>query len=159
MSGDYEVIVVLEREDSDKIELRVDLTLVPNPDSLRTIFIAPGIPVAGSTAPFYGFSSLDLSALEAPNLGDVDSRNPLEPGVLLIETVEGSAGEERTSVLMRLGSHANRRGQTRFDGGYFVMQVTHLERNRFTGTWTAGLIATDATGYFCASRKPSPQSN
>ncbi|KPK65214.1 MAG: hypothetical protein AMS21_05335 [Gemmatimonas sp. SG8_38_2] len=79
-----------------------------------------------------------------PRLGASTSRDPRAPGVLVVE--------QGGQIVMRLGSEANRRGELRFDGGYFALWVHQFDENGFAGRWTSGTLGAQAKGHFCASR-------
>ena len=87
---------------------------------------------------------MDVEAVAALRPGDLSSRDPQAPGVLVIQ--------EDGGLLMRLGSEANRRGVLRFDGGYTVLRVDRATADGFAGTWSSGQMEVQAAGEFCARR-------
>jgi len=97
--------------------------------------------------PLAGTTTVDVAAVGAVNTGDMTSRDPMRPGVLVIER----AG----SITIRLGADANRRDVQRFDGGYTALRVQQLEKERIAGTWESGTARMHAGGYFCATRTGS----
>jgi hypothetical protein len=127
------------------------LALRPQADSLQRSPPMLGVhdittiyPVAGA------LDDIDPEALGATRTGALEAGDPLAPGVLGIE--RRTAAGASPSILLRLGSDANRRGVVRFDGGYFVLTVQRLQPRGFIGTWSSGSAGEKAAGYFCAER-------
>ena len=81
-------------------------------------------------------------------LGSLSSEDPASPGVLVIESETGTS----PSILLRLGSDANRRTLVRFDGGYTVLTVVEITEESFSGTWSSGALGRGSEGFFCAQR-------
>ena len=88
---------------------------------------------------------MDVEPVGALRPGDLSSRDPEAPGVLVLQ--------EDGRLLLRLGSEANRRGVLRFDGGYTVLRVARATAAGFAGTWSSGLLDVQAAGEFCARRR------
>jgi hypothetical protein len=105
--------------------------------------------------PLFGTAEIDLNSLDAVLVGSTMSRDPLQPGVLVIER-RAASGKPPVSITMRLGSEANRQDQQRFDGGYTALRVQHVGPGRLAGSWSSGVTGERAAGYFCATRTGGP---
>ena len=101
-----------------------------------------------ASTPLYGSTDVDLRAVGAHRVGDPASTDPEAPGVLVLESVH--AGGRR--ILLRLGSHANRRDAALFDGAYTVLEVHGIADDGFYGGWRSGARSSRKAGYFCARR-------
>ena len=148
LAGDYAVTLVATAGDSAGKSVEGHLRLLPHADSLLQLTVGGGGGATGMTVgtPLYGAGEINLSAVNALQMGDLGSLNPMKPGaVTLVRHVD--AGVELT---IRLGSLANQRGIVRFDGGYSVLRVHWAEGNRFGGSWASGLLGAQAEGFFCA---------
>ncbi len=123
------------------------LQLVPNEPRLRRLTRAD----AAASAPLYGWAEIDLAEVGALEMGDVGSRDPLRPGVLVVEQRPGAAAP--ASITLRLGSLANRRdGQPASDGGYTALHVLRLDDSgSFAGRWVSGVRSKRVEGHFCAT--------
>jgi hypothetical protein len=119
------------------------LQLQPYDSSLRPVTIA-GIRDTASSYVLYGTADLDLEAVGAVRPGELDSADPLQPGLLVIE--------RKGRITIRLGSEANRRDVVRYDGGYTALRVAEGRTDRFAGSWSSGLGSHRTSGYFCAVR-------
>jgi hypothetical protein len=117
--------------------------LKPYDRALRAVTVS-GIRDTAASHVLYGPADVDLDRVGAVRPGDLGSEDPMRPGVLVIE--------RKGSVVLRLGSDANRRGVVRFDGGYMALRVRELAGDRFRGTWASGVQAQRSAGYFCAER-------
>jgi hypothetical protein len=100
-----------------------------------------------SDAPVIGAADLAVEVVGALRLGDLAANNETAPGVLVLRE-----GNERPTILLRLGSEANAEGVVRFDGGYTVLDVQRLDAQGFQGSWRSGITANVASGHFCAYR-------
>ena len=102
-------------------------------------------------APLYGWAAIDLAAVDAVEMGDIGSRDPLRPGVLVLE--QRPAGAAPVAITLRFGSIANRRdGKAAVDGGYFALHVAHVDpHGSFAGSWVSGVHARRVSGHFCAT--------
>ena len=134
------------------------LHLAPNEPSLRRITAAGGTVDETVSVPLYGWTDIDLPAVDALEIGDVRSQDPLQPGVLVLEPRLGSAAP--TSITLRLGSLANRRdGQGAIDAGYTALYVLQVEEaGGFAGTWASGVHGRRVEGHFCATPVPPADS-
>jgi hypothetical protein len=99
----------------------------------------------GFVAPLFGTADIDLEAVGARLPGRLDSADPNRPGVVVIE-----ATSEPKSIILRLGSEANRRDRQAFEGSYMVLDVREIADRGFRGSWSSGLTQTEAQGFFCA---------
>ena len=91
---------------------------------------------------------MNVEAVGAVRVGSLSSQDPASPGVLVIESETGTS----PSILLRLGSDANRRDIVRFDGGYAVLTVVEITAESFSGTWSSGARGPGSEGFFCATR-------
>ena len=101
-----------------------------------------------ASTPLYGFTDIDLRAVDAHRVGDSAATDPEAPGVLVLESVRD--GERR--ILLRLGSAANRRDSALFDGAYTVLDVRRIHGDGFAGIWRSSGRLSRTGGYFCARR-------
>jgi len=101
-----------------------------------------------STATLSGSASIDLTEAGAQPMDGLESQDPGEPGVLVLEA-PGSAG---ASITLRFGSVANRRDNTPFDGPSTALNILVIEGDRFAGSWQSTLGIERVEGYFCAER-------
>jgi hypothetical protein len=123
------------------------LSLLTQEDGLRQFPGGAGGSIPGVTSPLFGSTDLDIGAVGAVRVGDLSSEDPASPGVLVIESETGAG----TSILLRLGSDANRRDLVRFDGGYTVLTVVEITGAAFGGTWSSGIRGPESSGFFCAA--------
>jgi hypothetical protein len=103
--------------------------------------------------PFYGAADVDLAAIDGVSVGNTTSLDPMQPGVLVMERRAVPGQSPAPEIVMRLGSDANRRDRQRFDGGYTALHVRQVGPDRLAGSWSSGVTAERAAGYFCAVRK------
>lgn len=118
------------------------LWLYPNDPDMRSLPAPAGGVRPDATAPLYGAADVDVEPVGAVRLGELMSRDPEMPGVLVVEQDDG--------IVLRLGSEANRRGLIRFDGGYFALRVRRMTDTDFAGSWASGVTGPEARGHFCA---------
>jgi hypothetical protein len=102
--------------------------------------------------PLFGAVELDLDVVDAISVGRIDSRDPNQPGVLVIERHAKPGGAPLAEITMRLGSDANRADRARFDGGYTALRIRRVGPDGFAGSWGSGVTGERAAGYFCATR-------
>ena len=143
-AGSYRLTLVAAAADAGQVSVSGWLHLEPNQPALREF-------AEGVSTPLYGWVDIELQAVGAVEVGDAGSRDPLRPGVLVLEQRPDAAWAPR--ITLRLGSLANLRAERgAFDGGYLALHVEHLERDRFRGGWVSGVHATRVAGHFCAAR-------
>ena len=131
------------------------LELVDNEPSLRRLQAATGAPADETVLlPLYGWAAIDLAAVDALEIGDIGSRDPLSPGVLVLE--QRPSGGAPVAITLRFGSIANRRGDRgAFDGGYMALHVAEVsEQGSFTGAWVSGVHGRRVSGHLCATLLP-----
>ena len=129
-----------------------NLELVPADDSLQFFSTASGGRDSTTRLPLIGWTTLDPAAVGGAETGALDSREPTSPGVLVMER-HTSRADVPLELMLRLGADANRRGESRFDGGYFALTVRRIDDGGFAGTWASGTgEPRSTTGYFCATR-------
>ena len=147
--GDYRLTLVATSGDSAGKQTSGVLRLVRQSDDLRKPD-AESMDVA-TEMPLIGTVEVDLGAVYAVDVGALDSQDPIAPGVLVLERPhEKQTGGPGTEVTIRLGAEANRRGITRFDGGYTALFVLQAGPNGFFGNWASGVTGQRAGGHFCA---------
>jgi hypothetical protein len=101
--------------------------------------------------PLYGAAEVDLASIDAVLVGSTTSLDPMRPGVLVMERHAAPGQPPRSEIIIRLGSDANRRDRQRFDGGYTALRVRQVGPGRLAGSWSSGVTAERAAGYFCAT--------
>ncbi|MDE0027612.1 MAG: hypothetical protein OXP69_24625 [Spirochaetaceae bacterium] len=156
-AGRYHLTLVTVRDGAERSAMGT-LELADNEPSLRRLPETgdASADTADSTVllPLYGWAAIDLAAVDALEIGDIGSRDPLQPGVLVLE--QRPAANAPVAITLRFGSLANRRhGPQAVDGGYMALHVAHVaEWGSFAGTWSSGVHARRASGHFCATRLP-----
>lgn len=149
LGGEYDLTLVATKGDRAGERAVGRLALRPHEGDMRTVTDPSGRPVPNTTSPLYGTTDVALDLVGALELGDTESMDPASPGVAVIQRTGDS-----TSITVRLGSVANRRDITRFDGGFTALYVKAIDGNRFAGDWASGRRGREAEGYFCAVRVP-----
>jgi len=124
------------------------LLLLNQVEALRQFAGTAGGSIPGVTSPLFGSTDVDVEDVGAVRVGSLSSEDPASPGVLVIESETGTS----PSILLRLGSDANRRTLVRFDGGYTVLTVVEITAESFSGTWSSGALGRGSEGFFCATR-------
>lgn len=107
--------------------------------------IADPDPLAGPAPALIGATDIDAEPVGAVIPGDAASTAPGAPGVGLYRF-----GPEDARI--RLGSEANRRDRTRFDGAHTTLTLTAIGDGRFGGSWASAEGARASSGDFCAER-------
>ena len=142
-AGRYLLTLVAPAADGGQVSVSGSLHLKPNEPALREF-------AEGVSTPLYGWVEIELPAVGAVEVGDAGSRDPLRPGVLVLEQRPDAAAPQ---ITLRLGSLVNLRSERNaFDGGYLALHVAHVEDGRFSGGWVSGVHATRVAGHFCAAR-------
>ena len=151
-AGRYHLTLVGAGDGGAERSVTGTLELVDNEARLRRLPDAAGEGPSETVLPLYGWVAIDLAAVEALEIGDISSRDPLQPGVLVLE--QRPAGTAPVAITLRFGSIANRRDASgAVDGGYMALHVAHTTpRGSFAGTWASGVHNRRVTGHFCASR-------
>ncbi len=151
-SGEYAVTLVATSGDKSGDRTRGQLRLLEQTGELRE-FALPGVAMdTRVSVPLYGATGLDLDVVGAVAAGDLSSLDPERPGVMVMESRGERDGAERTMILLRFGSEANRRDVIAFDGAYMVMGVRAMSGEGFAGEWRSGVFGREVRGYFCAVR-------
>lgn len=131
------------------------LQLQPMPDSLRHPLTLAGTADTSVSHPLFGTTDVDLEEVGALTAGDGTSADPTRPGALVVQWwTPAPSGGRATDVVVRIGSEANRRGASPFDGAYTVLRVSRADSAGFTGGWESGLEGRKTAGHFCADRMP-----
>jgi hypothetical protein len=151
LSGEYRLRLAATAGPRSGQAVNAHLRLAPLADSLQVPPPMLGVQDTTTRFPLAGSTDLDPAAVGGVDTGDNASPDPIAPGVLVIERHPG-ATDAPASVMLRLGAVANRRGLTRFDGGYFALSVRRIDPDGFAGTWSSGAAGQAAAGYFCAER-------
>ena len=141
-AGVYRLTIVEVVGNSSKRSVSGSLTLqpqIPDLDSLKSV-----------STPLYGYTDVDLKSVGAYRVGNPGSRDPVAPGVLVLE----SDRDGRRTINLRFGSEANRRDTIRYDGAYTVLNVHRIDADGFSGGWRSGLRLARSKGYFCARSMP-----
>lgn len=128
------------------------LDLEPHNRALRYRTRLDGTPDSTTLLPLFGSVEINLDAVDAAAVGSTTSRDPQQPGVLVIERHALPGKPALADITIRLGSEANRRGRTRFDGAYTALGVRRVSPTGLAGSWRSGVTAERARGYFCAER-------
>lgn len=139
-AGNYELTLV--RPGDVVVSVRGALVLYPQVAGFESL--------GNASTPLYGATDIRLGPVGAHRVGDVDSDAADGPGVLVLEFAR--AGER--TILLRLGSAANRREAVLPDSAYTVMQVHEISVDGFSGSWRSGSHSTRTHGHFCATRRP-----
>ena len=150
-AGRYHLVLVADGAGTQR-SVAGALELTENEPPLRRLASAGVRADNAVLAPLYGWAAIDLAAVDAVEIGDIGSRDPLRPGVLVLE--RRPAGEAPVAITLRFGSIANRRdGDGAVDGGYFALHVAHVDPyGSFAGSWVSGVHARRVSGHFCATR-------
>ena len=151
LAGEYRVHLVATGGPRSGATTNGSVQLRPTEDSLRRPAPTLGIRDSLTRLPLRGAAELDAAAIGATVPGSPGADDPAAPGVLVLERPSTRAGEP-ASIILRLGSDANRRDAVRFDGGFLALTVRRIDTTGFAGTWTSGGGGRDAEGYFCAER-------
>jgi hypothetical protein len=146
-AGEYRLTMVEQVDRSPSRTTTGSLTLLAQVESLRQFAGSTGGSIPGVTSPLFGSTDVNVEGVGAVRMGSLLSKDPESPGVLVIESETGAS----PSILMRLGSDANRRDLVRFDGGYAVLTVVEITEESFSGTWSSGAGGPDSEGFFCAT--------
>ncbi len=145
-AGEYLLTMIEEVDSGPSRAAEGSLSLLTQAEPFRQFSGSTGGSVPGVTSPLFGSTDLNVEAVGAVRIGDLSSTDPASPGVLVIESQTGTG----PSILLRLGSEANRRELVRFDGGYTVLTVVEITEAAFGGTWSSGTLGPEASGFFCA---------
>ena len=146
-AGEYHLTMVEQVDGSPSRTTEGSLTLLTQVESLRQFAGSAGGSIPGVTFPLFGSTDMNVEGVGAVRVGSLSSEDPESLGVLVIESETGTG----PSILLRLGSDANRRNLVRFDGGYTVLNVVEITAESFSGTWSSGARGPDSEGFFCAT--------
>ena len=146
--GDYRLTIVEEVDGTPTRTVQGSLVLLAQVEFFRQFEGSAGGSIPGVTSPLFGSTDVNVEAVGAVRVGSLSSQDPASPGVLVIESETGAS----PSILLRLGSDANRRDLVRFDGGYTVLTVVEITAESFSGTWSSGARGPDSEGFFCATQ-------
>jgi hypothetical protein len=143
LTGEYDLLLVAGTGEATGSRVAGELVLQPYATARE------------ASVPFRltGTADIVLEQVGAVRLGDLMSRDTVAPGVAVLERRVGAAGGEVPEITLRLGSLANQRNITRFDGAYTALRVTWMDMVGFGGSWASGVAGPESEGYFCAFRK------
>jgi hypothetical protein len=152
LAGKYKLklVAVSGAKKGETVEGTLDLQ--PHDSTLRYRTRLDGSLDSTVVHPLFGTGDINLDAVGAVSVGNTMSRDPRQPGVLVIERHAAPHKAPMAEITVRLGSDANRRDRVRFDGGYSVLRVQQLDEPGFAGSWSSGVTGERAAGYFCATR-------
>ena len=97
-----------------------------------------------------GHASIAVDSVGAIAAGDIGSRDPSRPGVLLVPAPNDSASP--AGPMLRFGADANRTDIRAFDSAYLVLLVDVVRPEGFSGRWRSGVGTQLSNGHFCADR-------
>lgn len=146
LAGEYGVLFVTSTGEVADARMH----LVAAKGALRRMTGPDGVGTADILLPYYGTISLDVTEVGGVTAGSPMSADSLSPGVLVVQQNRPGVGP---SLTLRIGSEANARGRSRFDGAYFAMRVRELTQGRIAGSWASGSRMETASGHFCAFRR------
>jgi len=152
LAGEYQLTLVATDGAQQSHSVSGELALVEHNDEDRYIRSPDGSPEPGVVVPLYGTTTVALDRVGAVKLGDLESTDPMKPGVAVMEH-RSEQGSSLPDIVLRFGSFANQRDITRFDGGFTALRVKWIRSGNFGGTWESGVTGPEAKGYFCAVRK------
>lgn len=101
-----------------------------------------------------GSASIPLDSVGAVAAGDIGSRDPNRPGVLLVSSSRDSSDGK---PMLRFGANANRSDIRAFDSAYLILMVDVADPAGFAGRWRSGVDASHSGGYYCADRVASSE--
>ena len=151
LAGEYQLTLVATEGAQQSHSVSGELALVEHNDEDRYIRSPDGSPEPGVVVPLYGTTTVSLDRVGAVKLGDLESTDPMKPGVAVME--HRAEQSSLPDIVLRFGSLANQRDITRFDGGFTALRVKWVRSGNFGGTWESGVMGPEAKGYFCAVRK------
>ena len=146
--GDYSLTMVGGARGAVAASVQGGLTLIEQSAEMRVFQGADGSAIPGVVSPLYGTTDIQVQEVGALRIGSLLTGDPSAPGVLVIE----SQTAQGPSILIRLGSDANRRDMSLFDGGFTVLELHEISGDGFSGTWTSGAQGSRTEGHFCAER-------
>ncbi len=83
-AGEYRLILVATSGDSAGREVSGSLWLEPNDSTARQFSRPGGDPIPTVTVPLFGWTDVAVLGVDALELGDLSSREPATPGVLVL---------------------------------------------------------------------------
>lgn len=149
LAGEYRLVMVATAGAESSNTVEGQLELVAHEAAARSWMRPDGTAEPGVQVPLYGTTDIALDRVGAVKLGDLQSLDPMRPGVAVLEQ-RAPRSDAVPAITLRLGSLANQRDVTRFDGGYTALRVTWVASGRFGGTWESGVTGPAASGHFCA---------
>lgn len=151
-AGEWSVTIVADEGATAGARQEAAMTLSFHELDMQTLVGISGEPIPNASAPLYGSIDLDPETLGAFPTDGLDSTDPDAPGVGVYET-RAADDSGSPSIILRLGSEANRRGSTAIDPASTALRVVQITDAGFSGTWQSTSNAqTRAAGYFCAYR-------
>ena len=151
--GDYMLRLVATSGNKSGSTTEGKMKLLPQRQDLRYRIRPGGAVDSAVVQPLYGPAELDLDAVDAVQVGTTASDDPMQPGVLVVESHARAGQPPSAQIVLRFGSEANRRDRQRIDGGYTALRVRKMSSTGFSGTWASGITRERSAGYFCATRR------
>jgi hypothetical protein len=151
LAGAYDLRLVATSGSKSDSAVDGTLTLQPHVGQLRYRKRLGGGTDSAVVHPYYGSADIDLAGVDAIQVGSTTSADPMQPGVLVIES-RRRQGQAPGQIVLRLGADANRQDRQRVDGGYTALRVRQLSQTGFSGTWGSGITGERSAGYFCARK-------
>ena len=152
LAGSFRVVMVGESADFDGTRIEGTLDLLPQDSALQSLELFAGSPVSGARMPLHGALDAAIEQVGGVRVGDATRRDPMQPGVAVLEQTRAGAGERALSITLRVGADANRRDMVRFDGGFMALYVKEITADGFRGDWSSGSRGPTHVGHFCANR-------
>lgn len=146
--GEYSLTMVGGAQGAEARSTQGGLVLHQQSAEMRVFQGSDGSAIPGVASPLFGTTDIQVQEVGALRIGSLSSGDPAAPGVLVIE----SQTAQGPSILVRLGSDANRRDLQLFDGGFTVLELGEINDDGFKGRWTSGAQGSRTSGYFCVER-------
>ncbi len=152
LAGSFRIAMVGESADFDGRRIEGTLDLLPQDSALQSLELFAGSPVSGATMPLHGALDAAIEQVGGVRVGDATRRDPMQPGVAVLEQTMAGANKSAPSITLRVGADANRRDMVRFDGGFMALYVKEITADGFRGDWSSGSRGPTHVGHFCANR-------
>jgi hypothetical protein len=153
-AGEYQLKLIATSGVKSGSTVEGTLKLVrQNPDLRYRTLPEAGVVDSSVVHPLYGAAEIDLSGVDAVQVGSTTSLDPIQPGALVLERHARPGQPPQAEIILRLGSEANRRDRQRVDGGYMALRVRQVTATGFSGSWSSGIMRERSAGYFCAVRR------
>ncbi|HEU0078075.1 MAG TPA: hypothetical protein VFQ76_10530 [Longimicrobiaceae bacterium] len=155
LAGEYRLVFVGTRGAGRGRSAEGTLSLHRRPPGQRAAGPLGTTVDLSAVQPFHGSAEIDLRSLGAAFEGELGSRDPSRPGVV----VEFDDDPGDAALRLGLGSESNALDVVVADGGSTEAVVRRVGPDGFAGAWESSLSYSDrrSAGYFCAIRvEPAP---